>query len=188
MNLTPEQEQWLIEAKEDIKKACDICGLAMYPSVVFNNRLRVTAGRAWFPKCSIDLSLQLWTRMTREDRLQTTVHEACHVISYMKTRFIGHNKYWKHYMIKCGLKPLRCHKYNTKGLKNKVKRYDFICGCGLRKGILTKKIATKIITHNLTALCNTCNEKIIFPGYVLSELKPKAPNLIHFPLDKPQFL
>ena len=79
----------------------------------------------------IRLSAPLWPRATAEERRQTVIHEACHIIDgVINGSMSGHKEPWKRLMRKCGLQPKRCHNVNREGIRRRNKREAASCHCG----------------------------------------------------------
>ena len=70
-------------------------GDAAYNSITFRARIR--------------LSSPLWPRTSEEDRRETVIHEACHIIVGYKFGQVAapHGSEWKEAMRNCGVEPLR---------------------------------------------------------------------------------
>lgn len=75
----------------------------------FNNRLTRIWGRAWQPNNLIELSTLLWLAGSEQDKKDTIIHEACHIIvwhKYGNTPDIKHHgKEWKMCMTLSGVEP-----------------------------------------------------------------------------------
>ena len=90
----------------------------------FENRLRTTAGIAFtfanFKGGRIDFSKHYWSQATPEQRDNTIVHEAAHIIcNCFYKDFQGHNARWKSLMVFFGKKPERCHFVNVRHNRNR---------------------------------------------------------------------
>ena len=79
-------------------------GDAAYNSVTFRARIR--------------LSIPLWPRASDQDRRETVIHEACHLIAFYKFGQVAapHGTGWKQAMRNCGIRPLRTHRVDRSGL------------------------------------------------------------------------
>ena len=86
-------------------------GDAGYSSVTFRARLR--------------LSRPLWPRALEEDRRETVIHEACHIIVGYRFGFAAtpHGSEWRLAMKNCGVRPLRTHEVDRTGLARRQKRF-----------------------------------------------------------------
>ncbi len=102
----------------------------------------------------IRFSSKIWDLCPEDEKRQTVLHELCHVVNWWRgiTNPIsaslegwesGHGKTWCRLMIRCGLKPRRCHSVKIpKSLKKKMTRYRAWCKC------------TSIV-HNISAIMKT---------------------------------
>jgi SprT protein len=128
--------------------------------IEFNNRFVSRMGDASYFKHRIRLSAPLWPRATSEERRQTIIHEACHIIAeHMfwtgKTKDnTSHGLCWKRCMLMCGVKPDRCHKVSTKGL---LARVEAICNC--KTWEITKNRATKMM-RGMKYSCPNCKASL----------------------------
>jgi SprT protein len=85
-------------------------GDAMYSPLTFQAKIR--------------LSLPLWPRASEQDRRETVIHEACHIIVRYKGMFVAdHGPEWKAAMRNCGVEPLRTHAVDRTGLARRQRRY-----------------------------------------------------------------
>lgn len=79
------------------------------PAIITNNRLKTTAGRAFYLLRKVDLSTELFTEYT-DDFVQDTIpHEVCHQAAWDLWEHHGHGKPWKTAMLSIGINPQRCH-------------------------------------------------------------------------------
>lgn len=159
--------EWLKEAKSNIEAAFalfDLFELAEQVEITFNNRFTSKAGDANFLRKRIRLSTALWGRMTDEQRRQTSIHEAAHIIARSKYGYAikSHGVEWKSIMSKCGLPPKRCHNIDTSGLSKKHPRYLAYCRCGHNHMLTIQKVND--ILHGRSYICKKCKS-----GLVLAE-------------------
>ena len=94
-------------------------------SVSFNGRFTSRMGDAHYSNKAIRLSKPLWPIASPEERLQTIIHEACHIVAdhLYNRRFIqAHGREWKRLMIRMGCDPKRCHNVPTESIKKGTKR------------------------------------------------------------------
>jgi len=91
-------------------------GDAMYSPITYQARIR--------------LSLALWPRACEEDRRETAIHEACHIIVKYKVGPLvaDHGPAWKAAMRNCGVEPLRTHSVDRTGLARRKRRF-ILAGC-----------------------------------------------------------
>ena len=100
----------LVRAWDKLGRAYGKAALGAIPTMVMNNRLKSTAGRAWIESGKIDLSTKLMLNFPREFIMQTIPHEAAHIAAY---RVFGygmgrgevHGKPWQDCMIALDLNP-----------------------------------------------------------------------------------
>lgn len=93
-------------------------------NISFNKRFTRRMGDASFITKQIRLSgSELWARATPEQRRQTIIHEACHIVqALLSPSERPHGPVWRQLMVKCGLEPKRCHSVSRAGLKRNYKR------------------------------------------------------------------
>lgn len=102
--------------------------LAQTIQIEFNNRFTRRMGDALYSpitfQAKIRLSLPLWPRASEEDRRETVIHEACHIIVKYKGSFVAdHGPEWKVAMRNCGVEPLRLHTVDRTGLGRPQRRF-----------------------------------------------------------------
>jgi SprT protein len=127
----------MITIRKWIYFACErnsVLELAQVIVVEWNRRFTCRLGDAYYSPISmrarIRLSVPLWPRASTEVRMETVVHETCHVIVGFKHGFVSrpHGAEWKQAMQNCGLKPLRLHNIDRTGLARRQKRF-VLCDC-----------------------------------------------------------
>jgi predicted SprT family Zn-dependent metalloprotease len=97
--------------------------------VVFNTRLRTSAGRADGSARAIELNPRLLDRHP-EELVPTLVHELCHLIAGVRS---GHGERWRESMLQLGFRPDTCHHLDVGGLAVRRRRWTWTCvGCGER--------------------------------------------------------
>lgn len=81
------------------------------PKIIFNKRLKTTAGRAFVQSVPqyIDLSNELLWQHPEEFRDVIIPHEAAHLAAYTRFADAGHGNGWRMVMAYLGLPPERCH-------------------------------------------------------------------------------
>lgn len=81
------------------------------PKIIFNKRLKTTAGRAFVESSPqyIDLSNELLWQHPEEFYKVIIPHEAAHLAAYTRYADSGHGKGWKLIMSYLGLPSERCH-------------------------------------------------------------------------------
>lgn len=123
-----------------IVEACAANGcpeIAQRIIVKWNNRYTSALGKALYRSeydMTVQFSVPLWPRTPQSERLNTIVHEACHIIArYLnrnRRRIQPHGIEWKRAMRRAGFKPERCHSIDNRDLKRKpAKRYTYACNC-----------------------------------------------------------
>lgn len=160
-------------AREKVRETLDALHMTdLYYSIniSFSNRMTRAAGCA---ECimqpsgeatdlRIKFSNKLFDRMTMEEKVNTIIHETCHIVCYFLDgdNGKGHKKNWKDAMKKAGVSnPNRCHNVNRDGLRRKQKRYRAACDC--RDNIELSGIRRKrILNHGYVYRCVKCNGKI----------------------------
>lgn len=116
------------------------------------------------PSARIRFSGALWPRATQEERRETAVHEACHIVAAHEAALKGtkvsssHGHEWKALMRKCGLKPTRCHNVDRTGLKKSRKEIKASCGCGDHP--VTPYVAGRIAA-GCRYTCRKCKRAIV---------------------------
>jgi SprT protein len=114
-----------------IRFACDSNGvpeLAQVIVVEWNPRFTRRLGDAAYSpstfRAKIRLSIPLWPRASDQDRRETVIHEACHIIAVYRFGFVAqHGSEWRLAMKNCGVEPLRLHQVDRTGLARKQRRF-----------------------------------------------------------------
>jgi predicted SprT family Zn-dependent metalloprotease len=95
--------------------------------VVFNRRLRSSAGRVDFGARRIELNPRLLDRNPRE-LVPTLAHELCHLLAGARA---GHGSRWKRTMVELGFEPVACHRLDVAGLALRRRSWRWLCPrCG----------------------------------------------------------
>jgi SprT protein len=128
------------------------------PKITFNLKGRV-AGKAVSKKWEIRLNPHFLENGYFEDMLnQTLPHEFAHLIcSKYFPEENGHGPYWKMVMRKLGLKPERCHDYDTSHI------YCFHYQCHCREHYLSKVMHNKVKRGN-SYRCKKCLAVLTYCG------------------------
>jgi len=131
--------------------------------VSFNKRFTSRMGDANYSKKRIRLSSPLWARASKEQRHQTIVHEACHIVQYhkygRKKGNSAHGVIWKALMRRVGVKPNRLH--SVKPIRRKGHRHKAKCGC--KEWLLSSTRVNKM-KRGMYYTCQACKEKLILLG------------------------
>jgi SprT protein len=101
--------------------------LAQVIVVEWNARFTRRMGDALYSpstfRARIRLSIPLWERASEQDRRETVIHEACHlVVFYKHPNAAQHGPEWREAMRNCGVEPQRTHNVDRTGLvrRNRV--------------------------------------------------------------------
>jgi SprT protein len=93
--------------------------LAQAIVIEWNRRFTRRLGDAVFNpitfQSKIRLSIPLWPRASSQDKRETVVHEAGHLIVWHKFGLVvkAHGSEWKAAMMNCEVEPLRTHEVDT---------------------------------------------------------------------------
>jgi SprT protein len=143
--------------REWIRFACDcneVPELAQAVLVEWNRRFTRRLGDAAYNsitfRARVRLSTPLWPRASENDRRETVIHEACHLITFYKFGQVAqHGLEWKEAMRNCGLQPERTHSVDRTGLARRQRRFilldcpsqghDHKCRMGVREFNLVQR-------------------------------------------------
>ena len=95
-------------------------------TVVFNPRLRSTAGRAFLETGVIELNQKLFNENKDAFMLDTIPHELAHIVAYQVFADKGHGYGWYSVMTTLGIEGKRCHSYKV---EKTGKTYTYRCSC-----------------------------------------------------------
>ena len=127
------------------------------PTIEFSNKLTSTAGKAYFQRNMIKLSVPLLILNEAKFILDTPGHEAAHLISYQ--RFgrpgIGHGAKWKQVMNIIGQQAKRCHNFTVPKKTNTVTAR---CSCTTHE--ISTIRANKIKSGSAYYSCKKCNTQL----------------------------
>lgn len=132
------------------------------PKIVWNDKMRSTAGKIWYNRGIIELNPHLLD--TPEKLESTLMHELAHFVAYCNYESRGHGKLWKKVMVELGQKPDRCHSYDTSQVKRKMKKYKVSCKCDFKT--VTKHLLTKM-KKGQNYRCGKCKVRIDFQNATL---------------------
>lgn len=79
------------------------------PAITTNNRLKTTAGRAFYWLRKVDLSTELFAEYPDNFVQNTIPHEVCHQAAWDLWEHHGHGSPWKTAMLSIGINPQRLH-------------------------------------------------------------------------------
>lgn len=92
------------------------------PLVKLNNRLKTTAGRAFYEHYYIDLSTELFWEYTERFLCDTIPHELAHIVAYIVHGDTGHGRGWYSVVKTMNIDTTRLHNMvNTVHAKRKSK-------------------------------------------------------------------
>ena len=150
------------EVRELIQYACDMNGrpdIAKLIRVKWSNRMTRAMGIASKrgEDNLIKLSIPLFLRATEEQKWQTVIHEACHIIDAVKNSVrMSHGRSWKKCMEACEVKPDVYHTVSCEGLR---RRWSYHCPDCKRGFELSTTIHNKICRGQVR-ICLHCRTKI----------------------------
>lgn len=139
--------------------------------VVWNNRLRVCAGKCWYKisrqngfksytPTKIELANKLFENNDWDmDKVKTTLaHEMTHAFLAEHHNEVGHTDHFNRIMtmITGEVKNHRCHNYDVTGLRNNRSIY-YTCDCGLTYGT-----RARMPKKNLLYRSRCCGSEITF--------------------------
>ena len=135
--------------------------------IVFSTRMNRCAGYARYKRnritgeyeYTIAISQGIWNKTNDEERKDTAVHEACHILDHiLNGRMSGHGNPWKRLMTLCGYPDAkRCHSVNLSGIEG---RFDCRCtGCG-DESTLGQIQVNKMKRYGVNYLCGKCKEPV----------------------------
>jgi predicted SprT family Zn-dependent metalloprotease len=156
--------------REYIDIACHVCGvpeLAGKIRVVWNGRFSARMGDArWDPARGtglIRLSRPLWPKASEEERMETVIHEACHVIADYK--FGGrqrHGPRWRQMMALCGYRNARrCHAVNRDEILARRQQNRLRAACGCAEGVTVGPLQARRIRAGVVYRCRRCAQQVV---------------------------
>lgn len=136
--------------------------------VSFNERFTSRAGDATFGQMRIRLSGPLWPLMSKEQRYVTIVHEACHLVAWIRSgpAKAPHGFEWRNAMIECGVKPERTHSVDRTPILSEMGYLKASCGC--RHHFVTPAKHAKIAAQSRSYICRSCHQKLVAEAYTES--------------------
>jgi predicted SprT family Zn-dependent metalloprotease len=145
---------------------CDVPDLAGLTDLVWNSRFTARMGDArWDARLGrgrIRLSRALWPRASRDEQVETIVHEACHVIAgFLHGPKQGHGPRWQELMRRCGYEnPRRCHAVDEEAIRARrlAQRHRAFCGCP--EGVLVTSVAVRRMQQGGKYGCRRCGQVI----------------------------
>lgn len=137
---------------------------AHWPPEIVWDRARTRMGIAYGLKWRIGLSRPLFERTTREERRNTVIHEACHLVQYRverirQCRFPPHGRLWRNLMVIAGIAdPRRCHDLDVAAM-GLVRRVEAVCARGHRLQ-LSVRMANLIRKRPHSRICAKCPRRL----------------------------
>ena len=174
--LTSEMKRETETMIRDTFKFLDCPSLVDSIGIEWNTRFTSRGGDANYSKKRIRLAVKLWPHFSDDERLNTAIHEACHIVvrhqhPYGK-RPSHHGYEWKSLMRRCGVEPDRCHTLDTiqLGLRKAPEKFYVGCACiGHRR---VGKTVYRRIKQGTKYHCKGCKTNLRIP---------KVEETIYFP-------
>lgn len=130
------------------------------PTIVINNRLRTTAGRAYYETGVIELNPKIDFEFLLADTLP---HEFAHILSWRIYGERGHGEGWRKLCHNLGMKEVnRCHDQDVSAHAVKQRRWVYVCGC--RKHNVATVTHNRIQRKEKVYKCSDCNTVISYTG------------------------
>ena len=135
-------------AAEEMARACrkahELYGFDVEPTVSWDLR-GLTAGQALYERMHVRLNSKIAAAEGEAFR-QTVGHEVAHLVTYWRWDKAGrrrklrhHGLEWQSVMRALGYEARRCHNYASAERVRKVKRYTYVCRCGIPHTLSSRK-------------------------------------------------
>jgi predicted SprT family Zn-dependent metalloprotease len=160
--------------RELIEGACRACGVPELSGkirVTWSGRFIARMGDARWDKRRglglIRLSRPLWPKASDEERRETVIHEACHVIA--DHRFggkQGHGPRWRQMMALCGYaRPQRCHSVDHEAIQRRRerRRVEVRANCGCAEGVVLGPVQARRLRAGAAYRCCKCCQRVALP-------------------------
>jgi SprT protein len=160
--------------REQIEAACRACGvpeLSGRIGVVWSGRFIARMGDARWDRVRgaglIRLSRPLWPKASEEERRETVIHEACHVIA--DYRYGGrqhHGPRWLRMMALCGYaRPARCHSVDHEAIQQRRerRRVEVRARCGCAEGVILGPVQARRLRAGAAYRCRACSQRVALP-------------------------
>ena len=173
-SVTIEMHREVMDTLQETFRILGCSELSIDTPVEWNNRFTHVLGKAWLHGAvrdnvwhaysdtpfRIEFSAKLWPYMTKKQRREVVIHEACHIVDAYRGTFVRsrpHGLSWRGLMLEVGVSPERTTKITNlpKSFSRKVTRIVKYCGCG--EHVITKHRATKM-TKGVRYRCRICTE------------------------------
>lgn len=157
----------LPEAREIVKECQLKLGINVPVTIQYNYRFTRLLGRATFNfvlrSGVIELSHPLFQRASRDDQINTVVHEYCHLASFFMygNKKDKHGYIWETLHRRCGYEPRQYHNVDRTGLRRRNKkqdRYLVRCGCSTQLEV-TQNLVTRM-QKGRKYKCRRCQQLI----------------------------
>jgi predicted SprT family Zn-dependent metalloprotease len=162
-----------IEMRELVVIACVKCGvpdLAAKIAMRWNRRFIARMGDArWFAgkdRGVIRLSAPLWPKASLEEKVETIIHETCHIIADFRFGpFQGHGPNWRALMRQCGyVNATRCHSVNREEIvERRQAREVYRVACGCADGAMLGRVQFQRLRKGTTYVCRRCRQSVRLP-------------------------
>jgi len=150
-----------------IRFACDCNGcpeVAGRIKLVWSNRMTSSMGIAskkpFNDYYELKLSVKLFARASEEEKRQTIIHEACHIIDGIINRVkMSHGAGWAACMRRADCKPEVYHSVSNAGLN---RRFVYTCACGQ-----VYKLSSRMhnsINRGRYRVCRSCRGRLQYTG------------------------
>ena len=117
----------------DLNETCrQVFGQTFKVEVVWNKRLKVTAGKAVAHPEKLVIELNPTLYKENEDKFieDTVPHEFAHIVAYVLYKTMAHDANWYHVVNTLQINTERCHSYDVSAHRAaKTKSYKYSCGC-----------------------------------------------------------
>ena len=121
-NLNKLSHEYLIVKSKEILELWKASELLPSLTIIWNQRLRTSAGRARLLEQVVELNPNL-LKTNPENVLEVLTHELAHLVVFNRYgRTLPHGKEWKDLMREAGQAPMVYHRMNVNGLKGSRSR------------------------------------------------------------------
>lgn len=121
-NLDKLSNKYLIAKSKEILELWKASELLPSLTIIWNQRLRTSAGRARLLEQVVELNPNLLTA-NPENVLEVLTHELAHLVVFARHgRTLPHGKEWKALMREAGQAPMTYHRMDVNGLKRSRSR------------------------------------------------------------------
>lgn len=121
------------------------------PKIIFNNRLKTTAGRCDYATRTVDLSTSLMRENVKEFCDTIIPHELAHQVAFDIYGDSGHGNAWKSVMIAYGIEPARCHNLTSSVSREMADN---------RQARLIRKIAAQFVVNDRVTFVHRNRQRV----------------------------